>query len=306
MAQMYFSKFNINSEIYEVYKDENLKDKILKKVFKVMDDDKIYVETDKSADEEDKSVTYKFCDLKKDKDSMSITGRLVKIFQGELQSYDEKNDTVNTRNADNCAASATFFFDLKNEEIAFITRNSLGYNQFNNYFKILIDSYFEDFSFEIFLENNVGELKKKLYSMKRVLSVESVIIPPNANHQDFDEIFGPTKEEFEESGATKAISKVEVPAKGNKKINIKGSYFNRILLAIKKGYATLTVKGQDDNNESNTITSEEHAPYKKTIPEKEKDNLTLFKDRAIVCIRQLLNDKSLKEDDEIDGEKQES
>ena len=97
MAQMYFSKFNINSEIYEVYKDEGLKDKILKNVFDAMDEQRVYEETDRSTDEEDKTVTYKFCDLEKDETKMSITGRLVKIFQAELQSYDKKNDiTIHT------------------------------------------------------------------------------------------------------------------------------------------------------------------------------------------------------------------
>lgn len=305
MAQMYFSKFNINSEIYEVYKDEKLKDQILKKVFDVMDDKQTHIETDRFADEEDKTVTYKFCDLEKNEEDMSITGKLVKIFQAELESYDKKHDTVRKRNADDCAASATFYFDFKNEEIAFITRNSLGYNQFNNYFKILIDSYFSDFSFEIFLENNVGELKKKLYAMKRILSVESVIIPPNANHDDFAEIFGPTQEEFKESGATKVISTIEVPAKGKKQINIKGSYFNRIFFAIQKGYATLVAKGRDDNNAPDMVTSKEHAPYKRPISESEKDDPVLFRKRAVVCIGQLLKDKTLQKNEELaDGDEE--
>lgn len=302
MAQMYFSKFNINSEIYEVYKDEGLKDKILKNVFDAMDEQRVYEETDRSTDEEDKTVTYKFCDLEKDETKMSITGRLVKIFQAELQSYDKKNDTVRTRNADDCAASATFYFDLKNEEIAFITRTTIGYKQFNNYFKLLIDSYFSDFTFEIFLENNVGELKKKLYAMDRIISVESVIIPPNANHSDFANIFGPTQEEFKESGATKVISRIEVPTKGKKKINIKSSYFNRIFFAISKGYATLVAKGRNHNNEPDSVTSEEHAPYKRSIPESEKDDLRMFRDRAIINIEQLLKDKSMQGDEEVESE----
>ena len=38
MAQIYFSKFNINSEIYKVYDDDGLKDKILKEVFEKIQD----------------------------------------------------------------------------------------------------------------------------------------------------------------------------------------------------------------------------------------------------------------------------
>ena len=227
---------------------------------------------------------------------------LISSYQSLSEVSVKKNDTVRTRNADDCAASATFYFDLKNEEIAFITRTTIGYKQFNNYFKLLIDSYFSDFTFEIFLENNVGELKKKLYAMDRIISVESVIIPPNANHSDFANIFGPTQEEFKESGATKVISRIEVPTKGKKKINIKSSYFNRIFFAISKGYATLVAKGRNHNNEPDSVTSEEHAPYKRSIPESEKDDLRMFRDRAIINIEQLLKDKSMQGDEEVESE----
>lgn len=66
MAQIYFSKFNINSEIYKVYDDDGLKDKILKDVFDKMDEHARHTEKEKRRGEEEKDVTYKFCDLKKD------------------------------------------------------------------------------------------------------------------------------------------------------------------------------------------------------------------------------------------------
>lgn len=295
MAQIYFSKFNINSEIYKVYDDDSLKDKILKDVFDKMDEHARHTEKEKRRGEEEKDVTYKFCDLKKDEKNKTICGRLVKIYEGELQSYDVEKDTVITSNANNCAASSTFYFDLKNEELAFITRNALGYNQFNKCFKALVEKYFEDITFEIFLENNIGELRKKLNAMSRILSVESVIIPPNANHDDFSKIFGPTKEEVKESGATKVISKMEVSAKSKNKLNIDTDYFKRVLLAIKKGYASLTAKGRDENNENCTVTSEEDAPYKATISDKEKDDLEYFSLKAGTELEKLLKSKQSEE-----------
>lgn len=47
MAQIYFSKFNINSEIYKVYDDDSLKDKILKDVFDKMDEHARHTEKEK-------------------------------------------------------------------------------------------------------------------------------------------------------------------------------------------------------------------------------------------------------------------
>lgn len=298
MAQIYFSKFNINSEIYKVYDDDGLKDKILKEVFEKIDENTRHTEREKRRGEEEKEVTYKFCNLIKNSKNKVICGRLVKIYEGEIQSYDAKNDTVITSNANNCAASSTFYFDLKSEEIAFITRNALGYNQFNKYFKALVEKYFEDITFEIFLENNIGELKEKLYAMSRILSVEAVIIPPNANRKDFARIFGPSEEEVRESGATKVISKMEVSAKSKNALNIGTSYFDRILLAIKKGYASLVAKGRDENNENCTVTSEEDASYKATISDKEKDDLEYFSIKAENELGKLLKSKQSEDDDD--------
>ena len=63
VAQIYFSKFNINSEIYKVYDDDGLKDKILKEVFEKIDENTRHTEREKRRGEEEKEVTYKFCNL---------------------------------------------------------------------------------------------------------------------------------------------------------------------------------------------------------------------------------------------------
>lgn len=89
MAQMYFYKFNINAEIYNVYKDETLQEKILNQVFEKLDSDMTY-EYGFEEDEQDKMIEYKFCDLLKSSEDLAITGRLVKIYDGEVESYDRK------------------------------------------------------------------------------------------------------------------------------------------------------------------------------------------------------------------------
>lgn len=299
MAQIYFSKFNINSEIYDVYNCVDLKEKILNDVFDKMDENKKYIEN--TTDEEGKEIIYKFCDLKKYRSKKSICGRLVKIFEGEIQRYDPSKDTVTTNNTDNCAASSTFYFDFLNEEIAFITRNTLGYKQFNYYFKMLIEQYFTNYSFELFLENNVGELKEKLHALKRIISIETTIIPPNASHKDFEAIFGPTKEEVRRSGATKVIYKMEVTPKSGRSLNIQTPFFDRIYLALKKGYASLKAKGKDENNENSIVTSEEDAPYKATISDKDKDDLDMFGLKAQHEIEKLLINKN-SEDSNVEEE----
>lgn len=75
-------------------------------------------------------------------------------------------------------------------------------------------------------------------------------------------------------------------------------YFDRILLAIKKGYASLVAKGRDENNENCTVTSEEDAPYKATISDKEKDDLEYFSIKAENELGKLLKSKQSEDDDD--------
>ena len=153
MAKVYFYKFNINSEIYDVYADATLQDEILLKVYESITTNLSVLEEYRDKDsEEDKIVEYKFCDIDKDPNNLIVTGRLVKIYDGEAQSYDRKRDTVDTVFEEDRAASATFCFDIRREEIAFITRVGFRYLQFGKYFKMLLEQIFPENSFELILE----------------------------------------------------------------------------------------------------------------------------------------------------------
>lgn len=291
MAQIYFSKFNINSEIYDVYSDESLKDKILDDVLNSIGSDLMHYEDDNTELEKDSIIKYKFCNLEKNYEDRSVTGRLVKIYRGEIQSYD--NDTVNTEGADNCAASCTFHFDLKTEQIAFITKSRLGYKQFNKYFKILIEKHMEGYTFEIFLETNIDELKEKINKLSKIIEIGVTIIPPNASTDDFKNLFGATSEEIAESKATRYTQKLEIPTKNKEGLNHNGAFLNRMMYGVGKGYGQMVVKGKDKDNTTVTITSDEDAPYKETIPDKEKDNIMAFAEKAKNYIVNLVQKKNL-------------
>lgn len=292
MAKVYFYKFNINSEIYDVYADETLQNKILNKVFKEITTDLTVWEEYKDKDsDQDKIVEYKFCDINKDVDNRIITGRLVKIYDGEVQSYNRKEDTVDIIFEEDCAASATFCFDVNREEIAFITRVGFRYLQFGRYFKKLLEERFPENSFELILEKNVGQLKSKVYGLKRILKVNTIIIPPNANEEEFKNLLGASVEEFKETKATKYYQGMEISAKGNRSINPKTKFFQRMFYAVGKGYANMTIEGRDKENVKVLIDSDEDTPYKATIPDNEKDSIIAFKERANISITKLLSDK---------------
>lgn len=294
MAQMYFYKFNINSQIYNVYKNPMLQNKILNEVFAAINSEMSYIYGyEEQEQEDDRNIEYKFCDLFKDDEKLRVTGRLVKIYDGEEERYDREKDTVESVFEEDRAASATFYFDLMNEEIAFITRQGFGHLQFGKYFKLLLESAFPEDSFELVLEKNIGQLKERIYGLDRVIKVECEMIPPNANEEEFEMLLGASVDEFKETKATKYIQGMEVSVKGKKTILAKTKFFNRIFYAVGKGYAELKVEGRDKQNQKVTINSDIDAPYKLPIPDKEKDSIPAFRERAEINVAKLLYDKSL-------------
>lgn len=216
---------------------------------------------------------------------------MVKIYDGESQSYDRENDTVETVFEEDRAASATFCFDLVHEEIAFITRVGFRYLQFGRVFKLLLEQRFPEDSFELVLEKNVGQLKNKVYGLSRVIKVDSIMVPPNANENEFETLLGTTVEEFKETKATKYHQGIEIPAKGKKSIDAKTKFFDRLFYAVGKGYASMVIEGRNGENEKVTLDSDTDTPYREPIPDREKDSIGAFKERAQLGIAKLLRDK---------------
>lgn len=281
MALMYISKFNVNSKIYDVYENQEVLHKILEKIM-----EKINVE--KEIIDEDETM-YKFCDINKNFEEKYLVGRLVKVFKGERESYNETEDTVDIREDDNCASHITFYFDLRTEQIAFITKRDFGYRQFNQYFKLLLEEYFDDVEFEIYLEKNIDELKEKVYRFKQILKVSVTIIPPNANSEEFKKLFGTNSEEVKETNATKYTQTLSTSAKNDEGINPKTKFFDRMFYGIGKGYGDMIVEGKNTNGERYRITSDEDAPFTRPIGENEKNSLSSIQEKGRAYISELIS-----------------
>lgn len=283
MAVIYFSKLNINSNIYDVYRDEKIKDMILNEVFEKMDQ--------KLEIEDDDGVRYKFCDLNKNYDQKTVVGRLVKIFEGENISYNAEKDTVNITPADDCASHITFYFDVYQEQIAFIRRHNFGFRQFNKIFKMILEKYLEDVEFEMYLEHNIDELKVKMEKFKQILKVDVTIIPPNANRDEFAMLFGTNAEEIYEANATKYTQTLTTSSKNIKGINWRTGFFTRMFYGIAKGYGDMNVEGKDHTGTKYRLTSDEDAPFTRPIPDSEKDSLSAFPEVAREYIKELIQQK---------------
>lgn len=284
MAILYFSKVNINSNIYDVYEDITLKDKILNELLLKMNQ-KTELKTIEKA-------RYKFCDLEKDVDKRYIVGRLVKIFEGENENYVPEKDTIDIIPSENCAAHITFYFDLRTEIIVFPTKRDFGYRQFNEHFKELIDSYFEDIEFEIYLEKSIDELRTKLSRFKQILKVDVTIVPPNANDEEFKQLFGINYEEFKETNATKYKQTLTTSSKNRKGVNWRSKFFDRILYGIGKGYGEMVAEGKDGSGSKYTVNSDEDAPLTRPISENEKNSIAGLKEYANKYIPEIISIKS--------------
>lgn len=290
MSFIYFAKVNINSEIYNIYNNPELADEILKNLFKSIGQDK------RLKVEEKDRVWAKFINIEKDYDKQYITGRIVKIFEDDIETYDSEKDDVEPLLNKDLAKSVLFFFDLRAELVAFTTAKQFGKKKVVEYFSKLINSYSTDVKFEVFLKQNLDEINEKIKIFKRVSKVEITLIPPNNNEDYFHDLFLKNSDEIKEIGATKIEQTFSVSAKEGG-VNIYSNFFKRVFDGISKGYGFVKITGKNIEDEPYTITSEEDAPQKDFIPERQKNSISAIKERGragIVKIQKLEQERKAK------------
>jgi len=176
VAFIYFAKVNVNSKIYDLYRDPKQLDGILDRLITRVDQKRqINITKDK--------CFIKFISLECDVERRYIGGRIVKIFEDDIQMYDEASDDIKPLPTEKLARSVAFFFDLRTERVAFVTGRYFGYQQFCNYFKILLDDYDGETEYEVYLEKNADLLREKIKMIKKVLRVDICLVAPNCCSQ---------------------------------------------------------------------------------------------------------------------------
>ncbi|MBF7081868.1 DUF4747 family protein [Desulfallas sp. Bu1-1] len=281
MSTMYFAKLNFNSQIYEVYDDESLKEKLLNQIFQDLSEKVIYIEENKK---------YKFITLEKNTSDFSITGRIVLVSPGVNISYDEVKDDVIEQFNENNATYVTFYFDLKTEEIAFVPKRDFGHQMFISMFKTLLEKCVPDIEVELYLEKNINQLREKIMKFANISIVDINIVPPNGDKEDFDALFSTKSDEIKETWATKFSIRLGGTAK--KGINIASKYLNKMIVAVSKGYGEMKVTGKDNEGVRTVLTSSEEAPFTKSIPDLHKDSLSEIPNYAKSGIAELTTAKS--------------
>ena len=286
MRVMYFAKVSINSNIYDIYKDPMAKDKILNELLLAINQEKNVPIGD--------DAWIKFIHIEKDIEKRFIAGRIVKIYEDEIQIYDKGRDDVTPLPTKELARSVTFFFDLRSEIVAFTTAKSISKNKFINYFSALVNSYSSHAEFEVFLKHNSNILKEQIQKFSHVHNVEFTLIPPNGNKEAFDDLFAKNGAELKETGATKVQQSFSASKKGTG-MNMKSALFQRVIEGVANGFGVISITGKNAKGEEYTITSEKEAPQKRFIPDNDKDSIPAIKEHGKEGIIQILaNEHSMK------------
>lgn len=291
-ANMYFAKLSMNSEIYDFYENPELFADYIKKVYRSINSETQI--KDKNGN------TYKFNSLIYNKDKLAITGRYSKIFDGNVESYDWKNDQPRKVGAKDLSSTVNFYFDLNTQLIAYTGARDFGYRQFTEMFKAYIENALNDNKIKVAVELliNDAEMNEKIKRFKMIEQISFSIIPPNPpNLEEFNALFGVKAEVISESRTTRYKEVYSSIKKGLKYTK----YFINTIFAIKDGYGSVSVKGINENERVEVITSQEAAPKKININRKNKDNLEYIKNEGEQGIQSIMVEKTRKD---LEGRKQ--
>lgn len=266
MAFLYTAKFNINEKIYQVKDNKEDLNDLLDKVYLKINQDEIIF------DENDENIRYKFVDLFRNSE-MTLDGTIVKIYDGVNSSYDESNDTVVDEEASDKADYVSFSFDVKNEIIGFVPKQTFSREAFLKYFRLLVEKCVPELgSTYLILLNDKGELDEKFKRMETLRDIEILLIPENSDKEDFAKLLDIVEEDMQEANAQKIGLRMEgtmrEPLKKNSRLveNFKSS--------VARAYAKLKAKGKDENGEVFEIDTSKDTLLKREIKNDLRNSVT--------------------------------
>lgn len=272
VPNMYFAKVNVNSDVYDIYEKPSLLEKILDKVIISVNTDNRF-SIPEELDSKNIGDEIKFITLDKDVTKRYISGRLIRIYEDDLEKYDSKNDDIMKLETGELARYSTFYFDLNTEIIGFTLGKYFGKAQFCCYFEFLLNNFIEEVDFKVILLKNEDELKNSLMRFKRISRIHFSIIPPNPNEAALKKMFGASAQDLKESNVHLYNQEFKAGRKG-KGLNEKAKYFNDVIEGVAMGYGKMVVEGQDDSGEDITVYSEKNHPETRPIRSNEKNSIS--------------------------------
>lgn len=251
MSKLYFSKMNINDDIYEVYAGTKKLDELL---------DKVYLGINNKINIYDEfGGRYKFFDIDKpEKGIMIVTGRLGYIKHGVHSTYDPDTDSAIDIEDKNKIEYITFYFDVFNEMLAFTTTRSLTRKKVLEVFSRLIRKGSEVGTVFV-LESNTKELKSELKEMDALKKVILDLVPPNGDKNEFAELFSLDPDKLSEGGATRITQEYSTQNKDG--LQKDSELIQSAVDGIALGYAEGKFFGRDKQNKRVEINTSKDVPY---------------------------------------------
>ena len=276
MANMYFAKININSDVHKLYENPKLLDDILKELILNINQKKT-ISLGENKKNKDNKESIKFITLEKDVIKRVVSGRLIKIYEDEIHGYDKTTDNLIDIPTDQLARSCTFFLDLNTEIVAFTLGKYIGHKQFCEFLEMLLDEYVDDVSFKVSLYIDKDPLKEQMKRFKRISKVKVSLILPNPNEEEFNKLFAGSKDSVKEINAHQYNQEFLASRKGE---GLKGEtkFLNTLVDGISSGYGEMDVAGIDEANEEIKVSSSKNFPYKRSIRNTEKQSIPSVKE----------------------------
>ncbi|MBH9582054.1 hypothetical protein WER97_07765 [Staphylococcus felis] len=183
MSNIYYAKFNVNEDIFNIYKNYKKLSDILEYVLLNMDSKNSY------RDEKEKTK-YKFYRLNKDFEKNIIFGWLLKIYDEEnFNIFDESYEKLDDVTLKKVSYAIPFSFNLNTEIIAFVPKQKFGYKNFIDKFKLLFENNLPEVGYvNITMLVDKKSVEQKFIDIDKMNLFTAVIVPPNGSEDILDEM----------------------------------------------------------------------------------------------------------------------
>ena len=171
-----------------------------------------------------------------------------------------------------------------------MTAQSISRKNFVSYFQSLLNEYAHEVKFEVFLKTNSKALKDQIKRIDKVSKVDFTVVPPNSNEDEFNDLFPKNGGEIKETRATK-LQQTLSSSKKDEGINMSASFLRRIVEAVSKGFGSIKVIGETDDNHTLSASNYD-TPQKVLIPDKFKNDIEGFSNYAQLEIKSMLSSEN--------------
>lgn len=280
MAYLYFAKLNVNNNIFKVYNSEDDIENVLNKLIVNINNKEILSLP--------KNKGYiKFIALTSSIEQRFVSGRLIKIFEDDLQMYNSETDDLEDLPQSTLARNSTFYFDVQHELIAFTVGKYFSPKQFCDYFEQLINQCTEEGSFNVTLLKDTDSFEEKVKRFSKIISVTFKIVPKNPCHDEFDNLYA-NPESMESMQATGLEVTYTANNKNNQGLNLNNDYFKNLKKGLELGYIKSRVIGLIAGVTKGKVYSEQDTPKRFIIPNNDQTSIPNVHEHAKAFIPQIL------------------